>query len=127
MFWYKQIAANTFFQIVARVISSGASFLITLLVARHFGLVGYGDFSKVTSFVTLFYLFIDFGFNPVFLQKDEAKVRFKDLLYLRLLFASVVTGIVFLITFILPYNPQAHIGFSPEVRLGIILFSFTII
>ena len=52
MFWYKQIAANTFFQIVARVISSGASFLITLLVARHFGLVGYGDFAKVTSFVT---------------------------------------------------------------------------
>ena len=127
MSWYKEIATNTLFQIIARIASSGTSFLITILVAHHFGIIGYGDFAKVTGFVTLFYLFADFGLNAVFLQKADAKIRFKDLFYTRLLWSIVLTFLVTSIAAFLPYNPQTHIGFSPEVRLGISIFSFTLI
>jgi len=127
MSWYKEIATNTLFQIIARVVSSGTSFLIRILIARQFALEGYGDFAKVIAFVTLFYLFADFGLNAVFLQKEDSKVRFKDLFYTRFILAILLTFFVNAIALFLPYNPQFHIGFSPEVRIGIMFFSFTLI
>lgn len=127
MNWYRKIATNTLFQIIARIASSGTTFLITLLIARHFGLRGYGDFAKVTAFITLFYLFADFGLNAVFLQKEDAKVRFKDLFYTRLVLSVILTFLVNVLAAFLPYNTQTHIGFSPNVRLGMTIFSFTLI
>ncbi len=127
MNWYKEIASNTFFQIIARVASSGTTFLITLILVHRFAFSGYGDFAKVSAFVTLFYLIADFGLNAIFLQKEDAKIRFKDLFYTRLLLAVILTFLVNLLTFFLPYNPITHIGYSPDVRMGITIFSFTLI
>lgn len=123
---YKKLAAHTLYQVIARIASSGASFLITVLVARHFGVSSYGDFAKVTAFVTMFYLFADFGFNAIFLQKDGSGKRFKDLFYTRLVLAVFLIAVVNFIAFLLPYNPLTRIGFSPFVRMAISLFSVTI-
>lgn len=127
MAFYKKLATHTLYQIIARVASSGASFLITILIARHFSVAGYGDYAKVTAFVTTFYLLADFGLNTVFLQKEEAAIRFRDLFYTRLVLSGILVALVNVLALLLPYNPLTSIGFSPVVKVGIELFSLTII
>ena len=127
MAFYQKLAAHTIYQIIARIASSGASFLITILIARHFGIATYGDYAKVTAFVTMFYLLADFGLNAVFLQKDGIEKRFKDLFYTRLVLSGILVIIVNGFAHVLPYNPVTQIGFSPRVQMGILLFSFSII
>lgn len=127
MAWFRDIAKNTIYQIIARIVSSGTTFLITIIVARHFGINGYGDFAKVTAFVTLFYLLADFGLNAVFLQRENSHVHFHDLLYPRIALACLLIFLVNGLAFFLPYNAVTGVGFSPLARLGIFLYSFTIL
>ncbi len=120
---HKEIFKNAFFQAFARIVTTGLGFLITILVARYFGADSFGDFSKITSYVALYYLFVDFGLNAIFLK--EAK-SFSTLLYLRILIASVIFIFANLIANVLPYNPILNIGFSPLVRFGIFIYSFSL-
>ncbi len=124
---FQQVAANTLFQVIARVVTSGASFVITVLIARTLGVQGYGDFAKVTAFVSLFYLFADFGLNAVFLQQKDANDRFSELFYTRTFFSIILLLIVNLIAAFLPYNSVTGTGFSPAVHVGISIFSLTLI
>lgn len=125
MQFYRKVAANTVFQIIARIFSSGSSFVITLLLARSLGINGYGDFAKITAFVSLFYFLSDFGLNAIFLQKEHPK-GFAQLFQLRLFMSIIVIIGMNLVAFLLPYSPITGIGFSPMVKLGIMLFSLTI-
>lgn len=127
MRFFQQVATNTLFQVVARIFTSGVSFLITILLARTLGVSGYGDYAKVTAFVSLFYLFADFGLNAVFLQQENAKERFADLFYLRTLFSIILLLAVNILAAFLPYNPITNTGFSPAVHMGISIFSVTLI
>ena len=124
---FQQVAANTLFQVIARVATSGTSFIITILIAHAFGVSGYGDFAKVTAFVSLFYLFADFGLNAVFLQQENAKQRFADLFYFRTFFGLLLLLIVNLLAAVLPYNASTGTGFSPGVHTGISIFSLTLL
>ena len=127
MHFYRRIATNTIYQIIARVAASGSSFLITLFVARYFGVSNYGDFAKVTAYISIFYLFVDLGLNAIFLQKEDAHLRFRDLFYTRILLSLAVVIVANAIGFILPYNSITNIGFSPAVRVGIFIFSLTLL
>ncbi len=119
-----QIAKNTLYQTLARVTTSFIGFLITIVIARKFGVLGYGDFTKVTAYVALFYLVLDFGLNAFFLQYE--KPSFKNLFYLRILIALIVFSALNLIALILPYNASLNSGFSDSVRIGIFIFSFSV-
>lgn len=127
MAWFKDIAQNTIYQIIARIVSSGTTFLITIIVARHFGIAGYGDFAKVTAFVTLFYLIADFGLNAIFLQREDSHVHFHDLFYPRVALSCFLIFVVNALAFLLPFDQATNIGFSPAVRFGIFIYSFTIL
>jgi len=118
------IAKNTFYQVFARAITSFIGFLITIIIARKFGVLGYGDFIKITSFVALFYLVLDFGLNAFFLQYEKA--NFKNLFYLRILISLIVFTILNLIALILPYNAVLNSGFSQSLRIGIFIFSLSV-
>src|ERR1035437_2029022 len=118
------IAKNTFYQVAARVVTSFIGFLITIIIARKFGVIGFGDFIKVTSYVALFYLLVDLGFNAFFLQYE--KPNFKNLFYLRLLISLIIFVLINLIALVLPYNLSSGSGFSESVRVGIFIFSFSI-
>lgn len=119
-----QVAKNTFYQAFARIITSFVGFLIAVIIARSFGVIGFGDFIKVTSYVALFYLIVDFGLNAIFLQ--EKKARFKDLFYLRLIISLLTFIILNLISFLIPAGKEFGDGFSDSVKLGILLFSTTV-
>jgi O-antigen/teichoic acid export membrane protein len=121
---HKLIVKNTSYQIFARGVTAFFGFLITLIIARKFGVFGYGDFTKITSYVALFYLVIDFGLNAFFLQYENAK--FKHLFYLRMLISLGIFLLLNGLAFFLPYNAVLGTGFSTAERFGIFVFSFGI-
>lgn len=118
------VVKNTLYQTVARIGTSGITFLITIIIARQLGAAGYGDFTKVTTFVAFFYLLLDFGLNALFLQQAKEKANFRDLLYARAVVGAVLLLLVNMFAWILPYQ-EATLGFSQQVRIGIGIFSFT--
>jgi O-antigen/teichoic acid export membrane protein len=121
---HKLIAQNTLYQIFARSVTALIGFIITLIIAGKFGVLGYGDFTKITSYVALFYLVIDFGLNAFFLQYENAK--FKNLFYLRILISVGIFLLLNLIALALPYNAILGTGFSAAEKFGIFIFSFSV-
>lgn len=117
------IALNTVSQVAARVISSGASFLVTVAIARYFGLTTYGDIAKIVGFGSLFYVCIDLGMNAIFLRLQEKEQHFNTLLSLRLVIAALLFTLSAFLVLVLPYSMFSQTGYSPLVKLGIIIFS----
>jgi O-antigen/teichoic acid export membrane protein len=121
------VAKNTFYQILTKGTTSFIGFLITIIIARSFGVIGFGDFTKITAFVGLFFLFVDLGLNAVYLQSsDEDENNFKKLFYFRLLITLAIFLLVNIIAIFLPFNEVLELGFSPLVRLGIFIYSFSL-
>ena len=96
------IAKNTLYQITAKIFTSGTGFFITIFLARYLGVLVYGDFIKITSYVGLFFLLVDFGLNAILLQRDEKLKHFKDLFYLRIIIAFLVFLVLNIFAQILP-------------------------
>jgi O-antigen/teichoic acid export membrane protein len=123
---HRTIVTNTFYQILSRGTTAFITFLITLLLARTVGVEGFGEFTKITSYIAFFYLLVDFGLNAVFLQQYE-KERYKQLFFLRIILSVIAIIIANSIAFLLPYNVQTGVGFSPLVKIGIGIFSFSLV
>lgn len=126
-----KIAANTVYQIAGRGVSAVTTFAITIILARFFGVEVYGDFTKIITFISFFYLLADFGYNAVVVKKlgeTENKTEvLANLLGTRIILGSLLTWLAMAITVILPYSEVSHQGFNSLVKLGIILFAPTIL
>ncbi len=122
---YFRIAKNTLYQATARLASSFIGFLITIFIARYFGVLNYGDFIKITSFVAPFYIFMDFGMNAIYLQLDKDEAKFNDFFNLRILISIVIFIIVNIVALLLPYNISLNTGYPPVVKMGILIFSLS--
>jgi len=120
----KIVAFNTLSQLIGKAVSAVATFVVTFLIARQLGASGYGDFVKITTYIAIFYLFADFGINAIFLQHDDQK-SWPALVVLRMSggAALIITSLIVLA--LLPGSQSQ--GYTPMVRLGIILFSPTIL
>ncbi len=121
---YSLVAKNTLYQFASRLVSSFTGFLIAIIIARFFGVLGFGEYIKITSYVTLFYLLIDFGLNAIFLNLE--KQDFKTFFYLRIFISSLLFIIINLVAFILPYDVNSLSGFSFNTKLGILIFSLSV-
>lgn len=145
-----KVAWNTVSQLVGKAVGSGAMFLVSILIAREFGAQGYGDFTKITTFVAFFYLLVDFGLNAVYqrglttdgrqqiISSKQETINSKQKTvnnnakpeWITLLGMRVVGGatLMFLSIAVLAFLPQSNAdGYTGLVRLGIILFSPTIL
>lgn len=120
---YFKVLKNASYQTFARILTSGKGFLIAIILASVFGASGYGEFVKITSFVALFYLFIDFGINAIFLQVKDSERSFRTLLYLRLFISLLLFFIANFIAVFLPYDNVLGVGFSSAIKLGILIYS----
>lgn len=123
----KTITINTAVQFVVRIATSTSTLFATLLIAAISGYELVGSFTKVVSFVSIFYLLVDFGMNPVFLKKhfESAEENLGNLLLMRLSLALIFIPVVVFVTFLLPEGLFS--GYSAQEKSGIILFSFTLI
>ena len=127
-----KIAFNTLIQILGKIISASCTFLVTVLVARRFGITGFGEFVKITTYVSLFYLIVDFGLNAVVLREIESAKRkaqnyFINLLSLRVVYALILIFLALAVLAFLPFNPLTLEGFTPLSKLGIIILAPTIL
>lgn len=129
-----KIAANTFVQILGKLLTGGVTFLVTVMISRHFGVSGYGEFIKIMTYVWVFSLFADFGFNAIVLKKlaetedspQENQKYFFNLLGLRLVSGLVLIFLALAILPFLPYQPPNQ-GYTPMVKMGIIFASLIIL
>lgn len=124
-----KVAVNTLSQIIGKILTGGSTFLISLLIARNYGTSGYGDFIKVTTLVAVFYLFTDFGLNAIYLQREKSDQP-QNHVWTSLFSLRVIIGIGLLIflLILLPFLPgHGNEGYTNIVKLGIILFSPTIL
>ena len=125
----KKVFLNTGAQITGKVFTASVSTAITLIIFKTLGKSGYGDFVKITVFVGYFYTLADFGLNTIYVKitKDDEINNLKTLLGLRLLIGIFLAAVAVLIGLLLPYNQAQSTGFSPLVKMGIIIASATIV
>lgn len=125
-----RIAANTMIQGVGKLITASTTFVVVILVSRALGASGYGDFVKIFAVVEMFYLIADFGLNAIAVKyitqkEDQAKDIMSNLLSIRLIGSVVLILVVAILSILLPY--QNGQGFSPQVKLSILVASLTIL
>lgn len=112
-----KIAANSLFQLVARLVSALSILGVTYLITTHLSKQVWGEFVTITSYVAIFSLIVDFGLNGIVIkqiQKPEDSERFiENLLSLRIALAIVA---IFLALAVLSFLPH-----SSTVKLGIIV------
>jgi len=128
----KIVFKNTIFQVLGKALTAATTLIVTLLIGKFLGPTGYGDFAKIFTFVGYFYVLADFGINSIFVKlttKDEDSTTrlFTSLVTLRLVLGISFALLASSIAFILPYNPAESTGFSPLVKIGIIIASITIL
>ncbi|MFH0750193.1 MAG: oligosaccharide flippase family protein [Candidatus Gottesmanbacteria bacterium] len=119
----KKVAFNTIAQVIGKIISGGTTFLVSLILARSLGVEGYGDFTKITTYIAFFYLFCDFGLNAAYLQLIEKQTvkQIRNVLFTtRILFGLLLMFITLAITAFLPGSDSQ--GYSMVVKMGIVLF-----
>lgn len=121
-----KIALNATSQLVVRFSGTLTSFLATFLIAKFLGVEELGSFIKITTFVALFYLFIDYGINSYFLKHhfEKAEELFGNLLALRFFISIFVFILVGVLTLALPDNGNS--GYSGIEKIGILIFSCTL-
>lgn len=113
---------------IGKAVSSGATFITSIILARELGAVGFGDFSKIITYVSLYYIVADFGMNAVYLQQATTAISqntWQRLLGMRLIIASGLITLSILGLFILPVGIDQ--GYTQTVRFGIILFAPSIL
>lgn len=121
------IAKNTFYQAASRLTCSFLGFLSFFLIARSFGPAGYGDFTKITAYVGIFWLVIDFGFNAIYLREDQELKYFKNLFLIRVILAFFLIILTNTVVLFLPQNNILGTGFPEKIKLGIFIYSLTIL
>lgn len=119
-----KVLFNTFIQLLGKFGTALCGLAITLTIARFYGTTGFGEFTKISAYIALFYLVVDFGINAIFL-KEEEKFNFANLLSLRLVFGAILIFLALALAAILPGSING--GFSLTVKLGIIVLAPTIL
>jgi len=119
------IAWNTISQLVGKIVGAGTTFLVGILIARRFGAEGYGDFTKIITYVAFFFWIADFGINAIYLRQQTTEEAddnaWPTLLGLRVIGSVILMFIALAFLALLPQGQTQ--GYTTFVRLGIIVFS----
>lgn len=127
-----KVLYNTLIQLVNRFALAGSAFIVSLIIARFFGARGFGEYSKATTFIAIFYLIADFGLNAIVLRRitnnpSEEVKTVRKLLGLRLVSGVILVALAILITLILPYDLLRNEGFTPIAKSSIVVLSVLIL
>lgn len=115
-----QISQQTFWQIVGKIVASLCTFIVLAIIARNYGEAGTGVYTLALTYLAIFYLLSDFGFNAYVLARvhgfdDKLQAEFNKLLGVRILLSSVL---VLIAISLLPFLPFTGIEFSKAVIFG---------
>ena len=115
-----KIVQQTFWQVLGKIVTSLSTFIILGLVTRNYGQEGTGVFTLALTYLAIFYLFGDFGFNAHVLKKVQSsefivRSEWRKLLGTRLLWSGIL---VILAVGLLPFWPFSTSEFTKAVLLG---------
>lgn len=120
-----RIFYDTGAQVAGRILSGLLAFLTTVVLARMLGGSGYGEYTKILTYLAFFYILSDFGLNAIFLRDYGSRMRteFAAFLGLRLagstILAVLAVVLMLIIRFVVP-------GWS-DVLGGVAIGSLSII
>lgn len=108
-----KIFQQTFWQMIGKLITSLSTLIILGVVARNYHEKGTGVFTLSLTYLAMFNLLSDFGFNAHILR--QAKVEWQKLLGTRLIWSIFL---VILAVVLLPFLPFAQMEFIHSVIFG---------
>lgn len=125
----KKILKNSSAQLIVRSTTAASTLITIFLITYLQGFQFLGSITKVIAYVSIFYTIIDFGLNAIYIKKYFNSIldNIHKLIVLRFIISIIVAIIAIAITQFLPYNQQLNSGFSPQEKLGIVIFSLTLV
>lgn len=123
------VLTNTFYQILAKFITASGAFGVTWLITRYLGVEGYGNYTIVITYVTLFYVMVDFGLNNIFLREygtSDKSFFFNliNLVLLRFFISSLFALLAAIALFFLPFKTDQLFLVRQGVLIGLPLLIF---
>ncbi|MFA6322284.1 MAG: flippase [Candidatus Buchananbacteria bacterium] len=124
-----KIAKNTIIQVLGKALTIAVALIGFGLVTRYLGQIGYGYFSTVYAFLTIFGILVDLGLQMTTTQlisdpqEDESKIL-SNALTLRLIASLIFLGLAPLVVIFFPYSPLIKIGVM-VAALGFVFSSLT--
>lgn len=111
-----KISQQTGWQIVGKIVTSLSTIIVLGLVSRNYGESGTGLFTMTLTYLALFYLAVDFGFNAYVLPKfKDDPVQWQKLFGVRICWALLLLVLAILISYLLPFS---NIQFRLAVLIG---------
>lgn len=106
------ILKNTFWLGITEVFTGLVNFFIAVWIARYFGPAVYGQWAFALSFVTLFSVFVDFGFSALTVReiaRDKSKTAqyIDNILAMKLVLGLISLGLIVLIIQFSGKEPEA--------------------
>lgn len=108
-----KISQQTFWQILGKVVTSVSTFIILGIVTRNYGEAGTGTFTLTLTYLAMFYLLADFGFNAHELKKD--KIQWQKLMGTRIIWSVILVSLAI---GLLPFLSFSTPGFNQAVVFG---------
>lgn len=93
----KRIFANFGWNFINNIASILCGLVCTVLLTRYLGTEGYGQYSYIIAFVTLFSSVASFGIEGVFLARVSQEADPKELIHSTFLLLLIVDSIVFMV------------------------------
>lgn len=114
------VIKNTFWAFLAEGVKKGILLLLSILIARHLGVSGYGKFSFALSFTMLFSVFADLGLNmlatrEIAREPDRARKFISVIATLKIMLGTGTFTVIFIIA--------QFINKTDDVKILIYLFS----
>jgi len=123
--YFHKIFQQTAWQVLGKIVTTFATFIILGAIARNYGEAGTGVFTLALTYLAIFYLLADFGFNAHVLrkiknQKSKIKIEWNKLMGTRLIWSGLL---VILAVGLLPFWPFS----TPELTRAVVFGSLAII
>ncbi len=113
----RQIAHNTIYQIIGKLISTVLGIIVIALLTRYLGAEKYGHYTTVVAFLQIFSVVIDLGLYIILIKKISEPTADTDRLVsnvftIRLLSAVIFLGAAPLVALVFPYPSIVKAGIA---------------
>jgi len=119
----RKILANTFVQVLGKLMTGALSIVVLKIISSYLGAAGYGDYNTVYQFLALFGIIADFGIYTITVKemsRDEKQIPqiLGNIMGLRTALAIFAMALAVIAAF---FIPQYH---GTLIPLGVVIATF---
>ncbi len=113
----RKIAHNTLVQMIGKLISTALGLFSLALITRYLGQEGFGDYTTIITYLTIFAVIADFGLTLVTVQMisplkdrlEESRIL-SNLFSFRLVSVLIFIALAPLVLMLMPYSQAVKVG-----------------